>query len=1657
MGGGLSRDIAVSSEMQKYFSMLDEEITTCYNIADEARKKGLDPETNVEIPQATDLAARVEKLVGPEGIAEEIRETTKKIGNRELVSLDISKKIIKEKKYSFKNSEEAIDQAVRTGLAILTEGVLVAPLEGIADVKLGKNNDGTEYVDLYFSGPIRSAGGTGQAMSVLIADVVRRELGIDKFKPTTGEIERLKEEIPLYKRAQHLQYTPSVDEIDKIVRNCPICINGEGTEKVEVTGYRDLPRVETNRLRGGACLVIAEGLCLKAPKLLKHVKKLKLKGWDFLDVFVNKGKKKDEEEDSEKKGIPEILPLKKYIGEVIAGRPVFSHPSRKGGFRLRYGRSRTGGLASTSINPISMFLLDEFIALGTQLKMERPGKATIGTACDEIEKPIVLLNNGDLIELESVQQIDTGKIKKIIDVGEILIPFGEFAENNSLMPDASYCYEWWIQELQNKLKIKSEKYDFVEIQKSDLETQKKINEDFETEVDLKKPTWEYAVKISEKYDVPLHPFYNLFWHDISVEELVFLSDFIKNHGEIIGDKLQLPVDKKIKDILVELCVLHKVRDNKIIVDRFSNPLLRGCGLDKENNKLVETDRKKILEKVDSEKNILDLVSNLSGYKIRAKAPFRIGARMGRPEKAAERKMRPPPHVLFPLGNSGGNQRLINKAMQKHSIEIDAGVRTCEKCGKKTYRIFCDCGSHTVIEKNNRIEKLDISLSKEVKKAQKNIKERILPDTIKGVIGTLSVHKTPEMLEKGILRAKHNVSVFKDGTIRFDMTDAPLTHFRPREIDVSVKRLKKMGYSKDIYGEPLKDDDQLCELKVQDVIISKSCAEYFFRVAKFVDDLLVKFYGLKRFYKIKKFEDLTGHLVVGLAPHTSAGALGRIIGFTEGQVCFAHPFYHAAKRRNCYDGKQRVFLYNNKKNKFISDEIGEIVEEYSKNRPLKKIDTYGTLKCDLDSSDELFAYTLDRFSGKLVKRKVTSFIKGQTDSWVKIKTTTNRELKVTLDHNIAVIKNGKIEVKKACDVKKGDKVPIATHIPYESSIHQINLVDSLRTLPDDILKDIKIRKVDGFFKKIVKEVGRDEIIKICGINDEFQKNLSKWYKSVPLDHFIKICEKSNVSFNDLPIESRLGLRRDHVNLPVYIKDMPSLFWILGMYCAEGWSRSNETAHQISFRICDKKIKRYLLSKMTDIFSITPYTNDTKIVYSSKLLYVLFNKVWNVGSKAYDKKVPDIVYTGDKFAVQQFISAFFDGDGSISLNPDRITLYSVSQSLLEGIATLLLREDIFTRFSKTKKRLPGKKLLKRYKELKKEPVKHILFHLVLTGEDKYKFSDLIQPVSAKKNRRARMMSSLKPSSAKRLIKYSGKYFPALSYSDYTFDIVKDVKHISVNNDNTYCLDVEGEKLEDKAVFWHNQLVQIRCDGDEDGLMLLMDALLNFSHAYIPDKRGGRMDLPLIVTTRLDPSEVDKEAHNVDTLCRYPLEFYKSTLRHAHPKDVEKMMNMVSSRLGSPSQYENFGFTHDTLDISEAPKISRYKSLGSMMEKMEAQLSLAALIRAVDTPDVAYKVIERHFLPDIIGNFRAFSKQSVRCAKCNINYRRIPLNGVCTKCGSNLTLTVHEKSVRKYLDISKEVAERYHIPAYANQRIRLVEKSIDSLFMSDKVKTTKLDDFF
>ena len=74
-----------------------------------------------------------------------------------------------------------------------------------------------------------------------------------------------------------------------IVRACPVMINGESTEDIECSGYKEVRNIDGARVRGGVLLVIGEGLCLKALKF-RNTLRLNIPGWDFIAHFASKGK-----------------------------------------------------------------------------------------------------------------------------------------------------------------------------------------------------------------------------------------------------------------------------------------------------------------------------------------------------------------------------------------------------------------------------------------------------------------------------------------------------------------------------------------------------------------------------------------------------------------------------------------------------------------------------------------------------------------------------------------------------------------------------------------------------------------------------------------------------------------------------------------------------------------------------------------------------------------------------------------------------------------------------------------------------------------------------------------------------------------------------------------------------------------------------------------------------------------------------------------------------------------------------------------------------------------------------------------------------------------------------------------------------------------------
>ncbi|MFQ6085235.1 MAG: DNA polymerase II large subunit, partial [Candidatus Bathyarchaeia archaeon] len=246
-----------------------------------------------------------------------------------------------------------------------------------------------------------------------------------------------------------------------------------------------------------------------------------------------------------------------------------------------------------------------------------------------------------------------------------------------------------------------------------------------------------------------------------------------------------------------------------------------------------------------------------------------------------------------------------------------------------------------------------------------------------------------------------------------------------------------------------------------------------------------------------------------------------------------------------------------------------------------------------------------------------------------------------------------------------------------------------------------------------------------------------------------------------------------------------------------------------------------------------------------------------------------------------------------------------------------------------------------------------------------------------------------------------------------------------------------------FWH-AAKRRDCDGDEDSTMLALDVLINFSRHYLPDRIGGLMDAPLLLTPIVDPSEVDEEAFNMEVVSRLPLSLYEASLGSPDSRRTAEMVRVAATKIGRKQQYEKFFYTMETSDIAQGGLESAYKKLETMAGKLEAQLRLADRLRAVDVRDVARRILTAHFLKDIVGNLRRFTSQTFRCRACNAKFRRAPLNGKCPRCGSpKVSKTVFQGGIEKYFRMATNIVQKYDLEPFYRDQLAMVGGEIELLF--------------
>ncbi|MFH1917157.1 MAG: DNA polymerase II large subunit [Nanoarchaeota archaeon] len=1629
-----------SKRMQAYFDALESECKRAYEIAKKARKKGYDPKATVEIRLAKNMAERVISLisvVAPQiigtGAEERIIELEEEYGAQDWrIALVIAEEIAQEKFCKFKDQKESMEVGIRAGFTYATVGVVSSPLEGFTSLELKQRRDGKGlYFCLNYAGPIRNAGGTAAAFSVLLADYIRVKFGFSEYDPDERETKRTYVELEDYHEfVTNLQYFPSREEVEFLMQNLPVEISGDPSEKYSVSNVnvRDLPRVHTNQLRSGFCLIHSSCIPLKAPKLWKQLSdwgdSFGLGHWRFLEEFLKIQKKMKAHGKKKEAG---LSPDYTFIHDLVAGRPVIGHPLANGSFRLRYGRSRTSGFSAQSIHPATMVILDNFVASATQLKTERPGKAAAYTPCDTIDGPIVKLQDGSVmaIQKESVARDVQKQVKEILYLGDVLVNYGDFFNRAHALVPPGYCPEFWVLELDEQ--VQEQTLDAI-AQRSGLARERIAS----LLVDSfgHPPTVAEAFALSRFVGVPLHPAYNYFWNTLSFSELVRLFEYLRLGRSHIGEKkIILPYEASLRDEKRSLELIglpHRVVNKEyVVIEKTEAEMLfalLGIGSDKEFVAVVE----QMKSRLDEARTPLENMITLTKVLMKDRLGVFIGARMGRPEKAKVRKMVGSPHALFPVGSEGGRLRSFQSALEKKRVTAEFSLYSCSACKAEVTHAICPmCGSDAkkmwhcetcgVVEDcphetKKPYKRMAIDIEAYFFHALSKLKTKIYPDLIKGVKGTSNREHVSECLVKGILRAKHEVFVNKDGTTRYDASEVTLTHFKPKEVRVPVERLRKLGYTTDIHGMELEQDDQVLELFPQDVVIP-CCAEspdapadaVLFNVANFVDELLYRLYGQKPYYRLAGKEDLVGQLIIGLAPHTSAGILGRIIGFSNTQAFLAHPYFHAAMRRDCF--AKETYIPLRKNGVWQLEMIGCVVESLS---PTKVVDSYGTREVKPEGYS-----TIGLVDGRLVCVPVDAFTKHAPLPMVSLKTHLGKRLRTTINHKHIIRKDGKDVFVRAEKLNVGDILKL----PYNFSagsrdMRKIDFLEELKGCDWLMVRGLK-KVVSGLAGALHRE----------GLSKQAADNFAR-RDSVPVKVAIRVMRTYKIDHASVLVAAK----RDTVAIPAVLRLTDEFLQCIGLYIAEGFSR-RQTGKKGSYQVYIAAERAEIRSFIRDTFgSFGLVPSDRKkdrVTYSSRILFELFTSILEAGKSAYEKRIPARLLLLPPKRLGKLLGGYLEGDGSVSHTDLRIVFDTVSEGLLHDMEFVFGRLGIFLKLRRSTRK-PGRRVCAFYEKKGRSVPSFTCTRGIIQSRFVHKLSKWVSFLSKEKQERHEHI--LKNKRFRNLFcEYDDEYF---------YDLIECVEFQPP--EESYCLTVENHHVV------ANGILTRQCDGDESCLFLLMDGLLNFSRAFLPTSRGSTMDAPLVLTYLLNPQEVDDMAFHMDTAWKYPLEFYRAAEASKMPWDVK--VAQIGHVLGTPAQFEGLGFTHDTADFNKGVVCSAYKLLPSMAEKLKGQMALAVKIRAVNQSDVARLVIEKHFIRDTKGNLKKFSQQEFRCVDCNEKFRRPPLIGKCG-CGGRLLFTISEGSVIKYLEASLTLAEKYNVAPYLKESLELTKRRIESVFGKEK----------
>lgn len=364
------------------------------------------------------------------------------------------------------------------------------------------------------------------------------------------------------------------------------------------------------------------------------------------------------------------------------------------------------------------------------------------------------------------------------------------------------------------------------------------------------------------------------------------------------------------------------------------------------------------------------------------------------------------------------------------------------------------------------------------------------------------------------------------------------------------------------------------------------------------------------------------------------------------------------------GGEPVLIKNN--GKVQLKKIGHLIEGLIKKHGAKKIDEEleGVVNPDL----EVYSFNKN-LRGSWSKVSVAAR-KNATNTFYKFKTRSGREITTTEDHNMIILRKGKVIAAKSSEIKKGEYIPLPRIIlESDSPTESINLLDLLK-------KSDKVYVLSG--ENIIEE--NYKILKSKVLNKKLDKYLYiyKTGRPIPIKYFWKILNTLKIKASDMRLCNIKIVSKNGKNKYTFDADFkitPEFLRVAGFICAEGTIRNEviiiTNTNTAVLKDIDSSLKR---------LHIPFYYGNNGIIIATRI-FVEIIKAFGGKAKSGKKRVLPFIFNLKKEKIAQYLCAYFEGDGGI--DGPTITATSKSKELISEVCYLLFYFGIIGRISKTKK--------------------------------------------------------------------------------------------------------------------------------------------------------------------------------------------------------------------------------------------------------------------------------------------------------------------------------------------------------------------------------------